>query len=499
MHSRPIALNKVLLVVLALLSVLSLYSEWHDYYLLWSTSIIYAHGFLILGAIAYLLFRQRNQLTDLPVNISPLACSVVFGLTGVLLVSTFADIQLFRLLTAPLIVVFLGATIWGKAFVRLAAPPVFLIYFAAPIWDELSPLLQQITVWVNQWLLGIFDIPAIIKEFYITIPSGVFYVADGCSGVRYLMVGLFLAAFSGLLFFNSLPRTIVLIVIAAFLSMLANWIRVFGIIYAGHHSQMQSSLVKDHEMFGWVVFVLIMLVPFLYLSRKLEPGSAELSPGTTHVVSSIDGTKSRHWAWPALAVLFVLAIPTVLLVQAGNQGDQYSTWTPTLPEPSTGWSGPLQHADFWSSTFDKPDINVSGLYVSPSLEKVQLQVIGYRDQSQGKELIYYGNKLFDEGEWELIEQTVHQPELSNSTPPSKLLETRLKSRSGQDTMLLWSWYEVGEYREVSRLKVKLLGGIKKFLGDGRGVMWVLATECDTAQGRPCDSQRALLRQFLQTL
>lgn len=141
-----------------------------------------------------------------------------------------------------------------------------LLIFAVPVWDDLSPLLQHITVFFNNIFLQLAGIQATIKEFYIMLEVGTFLVEDGCSGVRYLMVALFLASFYGQLHYRSYMATVQLVLISALLSMLANWIRVFGIIAAGHYTNMETSLVEDHELFGWVVFVIFTLIPLFYIS-----------------------------------------------------------------------------------------------------------------------------------------------------------------------------------------------------------------------------------------
>ncbi|MDC0661935.1 exosortase A [Marinobacter sp. SS21] len=477
--------------------VFALYPEWRDFTLLWTDSIIYSHGFLVTASIGYLLLRKREAIRTLTVAPSVPALCLLTALTGVFLIVRFADIQVLRLLLAPMLILAWGTAIFGFAFTRIVAPPLLLILFATPIWGDISPLLQKITVWVNQGLLDVFDIPAVIQDFYILIPDGTFHVADGCSGVRYLMIGLFLASLSGLLFYNNVYRSVLLFVIAGFLSMLANWIRVFGIIYAGHHSQMQTSLVTDHEVFGWIIFVCVMLLPFFLISRKLEPPLRQ----TVAVCAqpSQNAISNKAAAWLVLPTLLIALIPAVTIVQSNPQSPEQQNWSPELPDSSSAWRGPIRFAEFWEPSFKNPDIDLSGIYVSPELNRIQLQVIGYRNQTQGKELIYYENRLYDNGDWREASSTVQSAQLAGSDMRPRFRETVLEDRRGDDTLVVWSWYELGSYRDISEFNVKIMGGLKKLLGDGRAVMWALASECSPQQQPGCQQPRDNLRQFLETV
>jgi len=488
----------LMIALTIILFAFALYAEWRDFILLWTNSIIYSHGFLVAGSIGYLLYRKRDAIQALTISPSLPALLVLTALTGVFLIVRFADIQVLRLIIAPVLILAWGTSIYGFAFTRIVAPPLLLIVFATPIWGDISPLLQHITVWVNQGLLDIFDIPAVIQDFYILIPDGTFHVADGCSGVRYLMIGLFLAALSGLLFYNNIYRSLLLFVIAGFLSMLANWIRVFGIIYAGHHSQMQTSLVTDHEIFGWVVFGSVMLVPFFLISRKLETPIRQPDADCA-LRSQSSAPPTNTTAWLVLPTLLIALIPTMTIVQSTAQSPYEQDWSPELPASSSAWRGPIRFADFWEPDFKNPDIDLSGVYVSPDLNRIQLQVIGYRDQSQGKELIYYENRLYNNGKWREASTTVQSARLADSNKASTIRETVLEDRNGDVALLVWSWYELGSYRDISEINVKIMGGLMKLFGDRRALMWALASECAPHQQPLCQQSRDNLRQFLEAV
>ncbi|MDK8464281.1 exosortase A [Marinobacter sp. SS13-12] len=499
---RALTMRYLWLASIPLLTV-GLWAEWQSFVHLWYDSIVYNHGFLVLGGVFFLLYQRRKTLADLKVTGSPLGLFLLAGATATLILSQAADIRVFRLMLAPMIILFWGWSIWGKGFVTTAGGPILLLIFAVPIWDDFSPLLQHITVFFNTILLQAFDIPATIHEFYIILDVGTFLVENGCSGVRYLMVALFLAAFYGQLYYRSNTRIALLIVIAGLLSMVANWIRVFGIIAAGHYTDMETSLIEDHELFGWVIFVIVTLVPLFFISGKLEqPASDSENTSSNHKPETGQAhAKYPSIKWPLAASLLLLLPPLLPAALDARTERMASSWAPGLPTPDSDWSGPLRHANIWQPDFAKPDIDLSGTYVSDDLKQVQLQITGYRRQAQNKELIGYRNQLFDQKEWKLVSKTSRTLNSSGSGSPDTLTETVIQKNTDSSYVILWSWYQIGEELTNSRIEVKIKGALNKLQGDARGALWALAGRCEgvsEGEKKPdCSSQRATFERFLE--
>ncbi|WP_417566810.1 exosortase A [Marinobacter sp.] len=497
---RAVTRRYLWLAAIPLLTV-GLWAEWRSFFHLWYDSIVYNHGFLVLGGVFFLLYRRRQSLRALTINGSPLGLFLLTGSIAVLILSQAADIRLFRLLLVPLIILFWGWSIWGKAFVNTAGGPTLLLVFAVPLWDDFSPLLQHITVFFNNILLQAADIPATIHEFFIILDVGTFLVEDGCSGVRYLMVALFLAAFYGMLYYRSNTRIALLIVIAGLLSMVANWIRVFGIIAAGHYTNMETSLVEDHELFGWVIFVVITLVPLFFISGKLEQPLSDSGEKPSHRKPEAGMARKKYSSikWPVMVSLLLLLPPLVPAALDARTESRASSWAPKLPMPNSDWSGPLRHASIWQPDYVKPDINLGGVYVSDDLEQVQLQITGYRRQAQNRELIAYGNQLFDHKEWKLVSKNSRTLNNNHSAGLDTVNETVIQKNEDGSYIILWSWYQVGDQLTRSQLEVKIKGALNKLQGDARGALWALAGRCEGSKNPDCADQRAIFERFLQNV
>ncbi|WP_197083786.1 exosortase A [Marinobacter subterrani] len=483
------------------LLVVGLWAEWQSFFHLWYGSIIYNHGFLVLGGTLFLLYRRRHALKALTLNGSPLGLLFLAGSIAVLILSQAADIRVFRLALVPLIIIFWGWSIWGKAFLSSAGGPLLLLIFAVPVWDDLSPLLQHITVFFNTILLRAADIPATIHEFFITLDVGTFFVENGCSGVRYMMVALFLAAFYGLLYYRSNIRIALLIIAAGLLSMVANWIRVFGIIAAGHYTNMETSLIEDHELFGWAVFIVVTLVPLFFISGKLEQALPGIDDSSNHGKPEAVPASGAYTSmkWPVIASLLLLLPLLVPAALNARTETLASSWAPKLPEPDSHWSGPLRHASIWQPDYVKPDINLGGVYVSDDLEQVQMQMTGYRRQAQNKELIFYGNQLFDRKQWKLVSKASRTLKSNLSVSPDTINETVIQKNGESSYVILWSWYQVGDQLTSSRTEAKIQGALNKLRGDARGALWALAGRCGGSNDAECADQRVIFERFLQSL
>jgi exosortase A len=486
------------LLVSILLFGVGFATEWQAYFELWYHSIIYSHGFLVLALSIFMFFRQWPELKTHALTPSIFGFFALIATCLVMLFAKAADIKTITLLALPFVALTWGWALWGLPFLKLCGVPILILVYAAPIWDDFSPVLQVITVFANDFLLSIFEIPAEIEELYITIPSGVFFVAGGCSGVRYLMVALCLGTVYGNLFYRSIRRTILLTLIAGALSMLANWIRVFGIIYAGHVTEMETSLVEDHETFGWIVFVIIALIPIFLIARKLE--TSDDANATEQVTERTESYGQENAVVPKKSVLasflIVFAVPAIFYSQTEVFAETDGARLPGLPTAPDNWRGPMRFADFWEPSYQNEDLDLSGIYVSQTLQRIQLQIIGYRTQQQGKELIHHSNRLYDAERWSLISSMILRPDLRTSAI-AKVKETVLESRYDKERIIIWSWYYLDGYQSPSVLKTKLIGGVHTLIGDGSGALLAAAARC--VPDEKCETQRSDIRSLLSAI
>ena len=108
--------------------------------------------------------------------------------------------------------------------------------------------------------------------------------------------------------FNTIQRKIAVVVLGIVISIMANWARVFSIVLIADISEMQSSLVSDHENFGWLVFI-VFFAMFILVANKIEPGlknnrslnQSQLSTG--HAAGLINNYVFRAFSATMIAIM----------------------------------------------------------------------------------------------------------------------------------------------------------------------------------------------------
>ncbi|MCK5667365.1 MAG: exosortase, partial [Thiotrichaceae bacterium] len=226
----------------------------------------YSHGYLVLMIAVYFVYQQIRliEVDKVKVNylfILPLLlCSLLWSL------SYHANIEVVQQVLLPIMLALFFIVLLGIQSGQKFLFPVLILLFAIPFWDYLVPYLQNITVFVNAVLLDAAGIPAYIEGVTVMIPAGVFEIAGGCSGLRYLVTALTLAVLFIYLNYTRWITGFILLVTAVFFALLANWLRVFIVIVVGHETDMQSELIKDYDTLGSILFALT-LIPFFYLAN----------------------------------------------------------------------------------------------------------------------------------------------------------------------------------------------------------------------------------------
>lgn len=263
----PQALSALVIALAALL--VPMWRPVQHLYDLWMTNESYGHGLLIVPIMLYVLWLQRQEL----LRFTPTPSYAGLAATAATMLLWFAARMLGIVMLEQLtLVAGLLAVVWAVLGFRVAwraAPIIAYLMCAVPIWTYLTPMLQQHTAIASAAIVRALGVPVYLEGLYISIPEGRFVVAEVCSGMRYLLAGISLGGFYALLNLRSLGWQACLVAASFVLGIVFNWVRVAGIVLAGHLSDMQSSIVKSHVGFGWMLFLLV-IVGILTLGRILE-------------------------------------------------------------------------------------------------------------------------------------------------------------------------------------------------------------------------------------
>jgi exosortase/archaeosortase family protein len=137
--------------------------------------------------------------------------------------------------------------------------PLAFILFCIPIGEELIPALQEVTTDLSMVMLGWSGIPVYRSGLYIEIPQGQFLVAEACSGISFFIASIVIGSLYAYLNMQSAKRRIIFMGISILFPIIANAIRVFGIIITGYLTDMEHAVGADHLIYGWVFFSLVIV------------------------------------------------------------------------------------------------------------------------------------------------------------------------------------------------------------------------------------------------
>lgn len=233
----------------------------------WLNDDLYSHGFLTLLVFIYLSIQKIKTKQAFSFEPSIWAIIPTFIFSILWLMGVLTDIQLIEYFMLPSII---GGIIWGLAgdkFAKKIFIPLCILLLATPGWGILNPVLQHMTVTVVGYTLDLIKIPALIENIYVTTPYGRFSVEGGCSGLRYLLVAGILGLTYAELHLEKKWEKIIVFISMIFAALVSNWVRVGALIVIGNQTQMQHSLMKEHDFFGWIIFLIMCLVVYFFLRK----------------------------------------------------------------------------------------------------------------------------------------------------------------------------------------------------------------------------------------
>jgi len=428
-----------------------------DRWVRWSFG--YDHGWLVAAVSVWLVWRQRTALAAgrpwWPATAAVLVAGFVWLLAHSVHVEIVQEIMLPLLLWCALL------TVFGLRAGRALIFPIGFLYFAVPVWDYLNPFLQSVTTDVVGAWVGASGVPALIQGNIVTIPAGRFEIVSGCAGQSFFVTAGALAALYGHVHFRQPGRRLLLIGAALAVAVGVNWLRVFGVIMTGHLTDMQHYLVRvDHYTFGWVLFV-IGLLPLYFLARRLEN-----APQMTRTPVTDVHAPSR--AVPLLAALATMAIaPAAWLALEAAVRPGVPATAIVMPETPGGWQRLEAGAD-WRPAYQGADTELGARYEVAG-GAVDLWIVYYSTQSQGRELVHYANHIAAPGRWR-VERTQRLP-----TTPS-INQAVIVDADGTRRLVRW-WFEVAGKPVASGAGAKLAQAAAWLSGRRDAALVAMSVRC----------------------
>ena len=223
----------------------------------WDSSTAYNHCILVLPIAAWLAFERRAGLPGLPVRPLPAAALLALPLGAVWLLSERLGIMEGRQFAALGCAELLVLTVLGWRLVRALAAPLAYLVFLVPFGAFLTGPLQGFTAGFVVWGLGVLGIPNYSDGYTIEIPEGVFFVAEACAGLRFLIAAVAFGVLYAFTMYRSPLRRVLFVAASTVVPVLANGVRALGIVAAGHWIGSAQAAAADHLIYGWLFFSLV--------------------------------------------------------------------------------------------------------------------------------------------------------------------------------------------------------------------------------------------------
>lgn len=410
----------------------------------WMNSKTYEHCFLILPISLWLVWREREAIRRAPLTVSWIA-SVSLIIPSILwLTGRAAGFGLFEHVATVLSLQLLLWAILGTAIARWLWFPLLFLFFAVPFGESLIPRLQITTADLSVWLLNLSHIPVYREGLYITIPNGRFYVAEACSGIRFLMSSVALGTLFAYLQFTKTYKRILFVAFSFVFPILANGIRAYGIVLIGYLSDMKYAAGADHLIYGWVFFSLIIMVIFFTASLFSD---AE-RPSTLPLPQKNQISPVKKWGVISIITLLfsITAIWNQQLTQhLSPEASANTDFNANQKVTLSAWGIEFPHAQMYQR-----QATAGG--------RAEIFTARYNIWQQDGELISSLNQLFSKKTWSVkTSQPVH---LASGVKARTMTVT---NASGS-TMRVLYWYCVNDFCSSNPLTIKLVKASYRLAG-----------------------------------
>jgi EpsI family protein len=255
------------------------------------------------------------------------------------------------------------------------------------------------------------------------------------------------------------------VLIAAAAAVLANFLRVFIVVYLGYATDMQHPYVHDHLMLGWYLFgglvaILLFADARLYRHYQRVNNTDESGKKTAAYVnpSPVVCTKGNI---QYLAIVFssalILSAGPAAIYTVNHQSQAENVMVELeLPAGTGGWTGPLASSDDWAPVFHGA-ISQKKVYQKAN-EQVILYLGFYPAQKQGEELISDLNRINNKEIWK-----THYPRARlKQANDQQVLEQLMKKRNGEQR-LVWYWYRVAGRNTTNKYEAKILQALNRLM------------------------------------
>lgn len=228
------------------------------------------HGILVAALVLYLVRGELLKMKALPVDANALGFAILVPALLVHMLDTGIHSQL--LSAVALVVALPGFSLLFLGTVRTKAIifPLSTLLLTLPIplafTESIHLALRHIATKSVAFLLKMLGVPVFSTGTLLEVEGGSLMVADACSGFATLYAAMTIAVLTAY-FCSSVPRRILLILVAAPLAIVVNVVRVLVLALLVNWFGLDILATSAHEISGLLTFMVALPVIF-YLGQE---------------------------------------------------------------------------------------------------------------------------------------------------------------------------------------------------------------------------------------
>ena len=407
---------------------------------MWAKSDTYAHGFLIAPIVVYMIYQQRAAIACLPKTVSwvgligLLLAGVLWGIGAITDALVVQQLGFVAMIPAVSLVIMGYQVTWHIAFA------LGFLFLAVPFGDSLTPALIDHTADFVVSALRWSQIPVYREGNTFVIPSGRWSVVTACSGLRYLMATVTVAALFAYLNYVSVYRRVLFIAVAILIAIFANWLRAYGIVMLGHLSNNRLAVGVDHLIYGWIFFGIIIFL-LMMVGRIWEEPPAKANAGSSNRVADQAARSDSMLKLTAAFCACVLVINLWPALVPLAESDPVHDRTPSLD--AAALPPQWQVSDTALSTWEPEYYGATDILRNTILmgkDNFGVFIAWYANQRQGAEVVNGKNSLIREKNrlWRLDRLGEHKLDRHQTNKLNSVNENLIVSI--ERTFLVWKWY-----------------------------------------------------------
>jgi exosortase len=420
-HSRPYLIVTAIAVVIFFPTWYRLTGIWLEFEQVLAHGLATAVIFLGLLLIHPPKPSNSNHIINRPYTVP--GALFLIGVTLAWAVLELVRIDTLAFLMLPVGVIAVSWALLGLHRTLSFVPYVIVLALSLPFWADLVPaLVDLVSVVVGEWVRW-FGMTALIEGNSITLPYGRLLIADGCSGIRYFAISILLAMMTSILNDYRWKGWLITVSLAVVIGLLANWVRITILVVVAYQTNMESELLTDHEMMGWIVFAAFIL-PALYFS----PVRKRIT--RTHAAESRINIHKKG----LVAAVAAVVVGPVALAFANYTASEKPEWTILLPEFQQIQTRELPLPIALPDTLKEQKWRAENTWIS---------IAQNQKKSASEKLVPYLPPMFDKSVWQVEERLA----------PGIALYRNILTR---DRVMMAQWYQVGSQKSWSYRGAKLL-------------------------------------------